>query len=121
MVARHPLVREARFFCAFLTSALRIVTTPLFGSDPAMNVSRVVRCITTSAVVALALPHGARAQQPDSTKKSSDTLEAVVVKAVRSTLATPAAQSTMTREEISKTFVGQDVPNFLNTMPSMTS
>ncbi|HEV8410513.1 MAG TPA: TonB-dependent receptor, partial [Gemmatimonadaceae bacterium] len=86
-----------------------------------MNVSRVVRCITTSAIVALALPHGARAQKPDSTKKSSDTLEAVVVKAVRSTLATPAAQSTMTREEISKTFVGQDVPNFLNTMPSMTS
>ena len=88
-----------------------------------MNVSRFVRRITTSALITLALPHGAHAQKSttDTTKKSSDTLEAVVVKAVRGTLATPAAQSTMTRDEISKTFVGQDVPNFLNTMPSMTS
>ena len=43
------------------------------------------------------------------------------MKAVRATLITPAAQSTITRSDIEKTFVGQDVPNFLNTMPSMTS
>jgi outer membrane receptor protein involved in Fe transport len=57
----------------------------------------------------------------DSLRKSRDTLETVVVKAVRSTLATPAAQSTITRDDIRKTFTGQDAPNYLNTMPSMTS
>ena len=71
--------------------------------------------------VTLALPLAARAQQRDTVKSSHDTLEAVVVKAVRPTLSAPAASSTITRDDITKTFVGQDVPNFLNTMPSMTS
>jgi iron complex outermembrane receptor protein len=83
-----------------------------------MPVSRLVRCITLCAT--LAIPIVARAQR-DSVKGSRDTLEAVVVKAVRPTLSAPSASSTITRDDITKTFVGQDVPNFLNTMPSMTS
>jgi len=91
-----------------------------------MKVLSFVRSSTASALLALAIPAFAHAQKAteaarDSSRKSRDTLETVVVKAVRGTLATPAAQSTMTRGDITKTFTGQDAPNFLNTMPSMTS
>jgi iron complex outermembrane receptor protein len=90
-----------------------------------MPVSRFVRSTLHGATLALvvAVPALTRAQAtpPDTSKKGRDTLETVVVHAVRSTLATPAAQSTMTRDDIAKTFTGQDAPNFLNTMPSMTS
>jgi iron complex outermembrane receptor protein len=88
-------------------------------------VSTFVRRSTTSALLAFfAITNAASAQKPaaarDSTNKG-DTLETVVVNAVRSTIVTPAAQSTMTRDQITKTFTGQDAPNLLNTMPSMTS
>lgn len=89
-----------------------------------MPASRFVRSSVLSLVVAITSAPALFAQQPaarDTTKPPRDSLETVVVQAVRSTLATPAAQSTMTREEIAKTFTGQDAPNFLNTMPSMTS
>ncbi len=86
---------------------------------------KVVRVLFAVALT-LALPTSAHAQKTaeevrDSLQKSRDTLEAVVVKAVRSTLVTPAAQTTITRDDIVKTFTGQDAPNFLNSMPSMTS
>lgn len=78
--------------------------------------------------LSLAVPRAAHAQgappAPPTARDTSskgDTLEAVVVKAVRSTLATPAAQSTITRDDIQKTFTGQDAPNYLNSMTSMTS
>ena len=85
-----------------------------------------VRTSTTIVAFALATPSAARGQKAseaprDTSRKSRDTLEAVVVRAVRATLATPAAQSTLTRDDIAKTFTGQDAPNYLNTMPSMTS
>ena len=91
-----------------------------------MKVRSFVRSTTATALVALALPTLAHGQKisdvvRDSSRKSRDTLETIVVRAVRSTLATPAAQSTMTRDDIAKTFTGQDAPNYLNTMPSMTS
>ena len=90
-----------------------------------MTVSTFVRSCAAAALLACTFSTAVRSQAPatprDTTKKSRDTLETVVVEAVRGTLATPAAQSTMTRDEITKTFTGQDAPNFLNTMPSMTS
>ncbi len=90
-------------------------------SDPAMPATRFSSiAAATVAAIAIAAPLSARAQK-DSTRTSRDTLEKVVINAVRATLVTPAAQSTMTRDEIQRTFVGQDAPNYLNTMPSMTS
>jgi iron complex outermembrane receptor protein len=91
-----------------------------------MRVSSFVWRSAASALAALAIATTARAQKTsaagaDSSKKARDTLETIAVKAVRSTLATPAAQSTITRDDIEKTFTGQDAPNYLNTMPSMTS
>ena len=91
-----------------------------------MTLFTCVRRTASIAVVALSIPSLAAGQKApeaprDSSRKSRDTLEAVVVQAVRATLATPAAQSTMTRDDIAKTFTGQDAPNYLNTMPSMTS
>jgi iron complex outermembrane receptor protein len=55
----------------------------------------------------------------DSTRR--DTLETVVVKAVRATLAAPAAQHVVSRAEIATSFAGQDAPLFLTATPSMTS
>lgn len=91
-----------------------------------MPVAPFVRRFFKSRIFALAIPVFAHAQKPadaarDSAQRSRDTLEAVVVRAVRPTLSAPAASSIVTREDITKMFVGQDVPNFLNTMPSMTS
>ena len=85
-----------------------------------------VRRTSAAVACALAFAGAARAQGAtgttrDTTAKGRDTLETVVVDAVRATLVTPAAQSTMTRDQITKTFTGQDAPNLLNTMPSMTS
>lgn len=87
------------------TFVRRLFTTALFAS-----------AFTTAAIA-----QGTAGTPRDTTGKGRDTLETVVVNAVRSTLATPAAQSTMTRDQITKTFTGQDAPNLLNTMPSMTS
>ncbi len=88
-----------------------------------LRFASITRGIMAAALLAVTFTKVAGAQKPappDSTKKS-DSLETVVVKAVRATLITPAAQSTITRDDITKTFTGQDAPNFLNTMPSMTS
>lgn len=65
----------------------------------------------------------AAAQTPaaDSAKARRDSLETVVVTAVRATLAPPVAQSTITRDDITKRFAGQDAPLFLQTAPSMTA
>ena len=110
------------FYCAFRTGALRIVITSPFGATRQCQfqvsfacVVRAARSRSRSAAQRRRLPRRA------TPRKSRDTLETVVVKAVRATLATPAAQSTITRDDIAKTFTGQDAPNFLNTMPSMTS
>ncbi len=87
-------------------------------------VSTFVRRNTVRALFALTFTNAASAQKPAAARDSAskgDTLETVVVNAVRSTIVTPAAQSTMTRDQITKTFTGQDAPNLLNTMPSMTS
>lgn len=89
-----------------------------------LHFSRFVRHASLGALLAISVTTTARAQKPaapDSARKSADSLETVVVKAVRATLSPPAAQSTITRDDIAKTFTGQDAPNFLNAMPSMTS
>ena len=80
-----------------------------------------VAVLLAGAFGATVRAQGATGAPRDTTAKGRDTLETVVVDAVRATLVTPAAQSTMTRDQITKTFTGQDAPNLLNTMPSMTS
>ncbi|MFI5233201.1 MAG: TonB-dependent receptor, partial [Gemmatimonadales bacterium] len=88
-------------------------------------VATFVRRTSAAALLSIALAATSRAQTTgaarDTTGRGRDTLETVVVDAVRATLVTPAAQSTMTRDQITRTFTGQDAPNLLNTMPSMTS
>jgi iron complex outermembrane receptor protein len=86
-----------------------------------MNVcSRTTLCF----IVATFVPAALTAQRPavtDTARARRDTLEAVVIKAVRSSAASPAAQHTVTRDEIVKTYLGQDAPLALTSAPSMTS
>ncbi|MFI5243717.1 MAG: TonB-dependent receptor [Gemmatimonadales bacterium] len=71
------------------------------------------------ALVPAALAAQAKPAKPDSARR--DTLETVVVKALRAASVTPSAQHTVTRDDIARTFVGQDAPLFLTSTPSMTS
>lgn len=75
--------------------------------------------IRGSAVAVLSAVPLVAQVKPDSARR--DTLEAVVVRALRTPGAMPAAQHTVTREEIGRTFAGQDAPLFLTNTPSMTS
>jgi iron complex outermembrane receptor protein len=70
------------------------------------------------------LPFTAQAQKAsaaDSAKQKRDSLETVVIRAARATIAAPAAQSTIDRATIGAQFAGQDAPLFLQRAPSMTS
>jgi iron complex outermembrane recepter protein len=76
------------------------------------------------AMVATIFSNALAAQRPpttDTARARRDTLEAVVIKAVRSSTASPAAQHTVTRGEIARTYLGQDAPLALTSTPSMTS
>ncbi len=57
----------------------------------------------------------------DSTAARRDTLEAVVVRAVRAAPTAPGAQHTIAREEIRATYHGEDAPLFLQRAPSVTA
>jgi iron complex outermembrane receptor protein len=78
-----------------------------------------------SLVLALVLlPIVAQAQTPtvaDSARQKRDSLETVVIRAARATIAAPSAQSTVDRATILAQFAGQDAPLFLQRAPSMTS
>ena len=85
-----------------------------------MSKSTIVRLLT---IVLASLPAVLAAQQPaaDSAKARRDSLETVVVTALRGSLAPQVAQSTIARDEITRRFAGQDAPLFLQTAPSMTA
>lgn len=57
----------------------------------------------------------------DTTAARRDTLETVTVRAVRAAAPAPAAQHTLSREEIRTRYAGEDAPLFLTTQPSVTS
>ena len=70
------------------------------------------------------LPIAAPAQQvtaADSATRKRDSLETVVIRAARSTIAAPSAQSLLDRAEINARFAGQDAPLLLQRAPSMTA
>lgn len=70
------------------------------------------------------LPIVAPAQQgtaADSATRKRDSLETVVIRAARSTIAAPSAQSSLDRAEINARFAGQDAPLLLQRAPSMTA
>ena len=80
-----------------------------------------VRSAVLTLVIGPALL-AAQAKVPgDSVRKKRDSLETVVVRAVRGTLAAPAAQTTVSRGDIAKSFAGQDAPLYLNSTPSVTT
>ncbi len=83
------------------------------------------RSIVLAAVLACVLaPVVAYAQKPvvaDSAAQRRDSLETVVIRAARATIAAPSAQSTIDRAAIGAQFAGQDAPLFLQRAPSMTS
>ncbi|HVT39506.1 MAG TPA: TonB-dependent receptor [Gemmatimonadaceae bacterium] len=83
--------------------------------------SRVCANIVVATFVSAALAAQEPPPKPDSMRWRYDTLEAVVIKAVRASAASPASQYTVTRDAISKTFVGQDAPLYLLGAPSMTA
>jgi iron complex outermembrane receptor protein len=77
-----------------------------------------------AALAAAALPAVLAAQTKDSTtaaRAKRDSLETVVVRALRPTLAAPAAQTILSRADITRTFAGQDAPLAILSAPSMTA
>lgn len=65
-----------------------------------------------------------QAQTQTETKKdtiSSETLDEVLVQAVRATNKTPIAFSNLTKEELAKRNLGQDIPVLMNFMPSVVT
>jgi iron complex outermembrane receptor protein len=84
-----------------------------------VSIRRLSVFIRGSAVAVLAVTPLTAQVKPDSVRR--DTLEAVVVRALRAPAAMPSAQHTVTRDAIGRTFVGQDAPLFLTRTPSMTS
>jgi iron complex outermembrane receptor protein len=83
------------------------------------------RMMLALAFFPLALfPLVAHAQKPapaDSAKQKRDSLETVVIRAARASIAAPSAQSTIDRIAIAAQFAGQDAPLFLQRAPSMSS
>ncbi len=61
------------------------------------------------------------AQDSTRTPAPKDTLESVVVRAVRAGAATPVSQSTLDRQTIERTYAGQDAPLALLGLPSVTA
>ncbi|MEP1856230.1 Plug domain-containing protein, partial [Nonlabens ulvanivorans] len=58
-------------------------------------------------------------QEADTTK--SEKLDAVLVKAVRVNAKSPITHSNLTKEEIAKRNLGQDIPMLLNFLPSVVT
>src|SRR5690606_23826705 len=52
---------------------------------------------------------------------NSETLDEVLIQAVRANKKTPMAYSNLTKEEISKKNLGQDIPILMNFMPSVVT
>lgn len=76
--------------------------------------------IKHTLAVLLLLPMAASSQDiEDSLRKAALYLEPVEVKALRATENAPFAKSTITKKDISKANLGQDLPYILNTTPSV--
>ncbi len=72
-------------------------------------------------VARLAAPALGAAQQDTTRTPPRDTLESVVVRAVRSGAAIPTSSSTLDRRTIERTYAGQDAPLALQALPGVTA
>lgn len=79
------------------------------------------RPLALAAVLALAAPVLADAQQDTTRTAPRDTLESVVVRAVRSGAAIPTSSATLDRRTIERTYAGQDAPLALQALPGVTA
>ena len=79
------------------------------------------RSLVLSLVFLPLVAQAQKATAADSAKQKRDSLETVVIRAARATIAAPSAQSTIDRTTILAQFAGQDAPLFLQRAPSMTS
>lgn len=68
------------------------------------------RSIVVVASVALPLLAAVPLTAQDTTRTARDTLERVVIRATRAGGATPTSQTTITRQAIERTYIGQDAP-----------
>ncbi len=68
------------------------------------------RSLTVRLVAALFVGAPLSAQVPARDSLARDTLERVVIRATRGGTATPTSQTTLTRQQIERTYVGQDAP-----------
>ena len=72
-------------------------------------------------VATLAAPAPGVAQQDTTRTPPRDTLESVVVRAVRGGAAIPTSSSTLDRRTIERTYAGQDAPLALQSLPGVTA
>lgn len=89
-----------------------------------MNLKKVLMKHLSRVVIAMALTVTGLAtaqttQKADTTK--SEKLDAVLVKAVRVNAKSPITHSNLTKEEIAKRNLGQDIPMLLNFLPSVVT
>lgn len=89
-----------------------------------MNLKKVLMKHLSRVVIAMALTVTGLAtaqttQEADTTK--SEKLDAVLVKAVRVNAKSPITHSNLTKEEIAKRNLGQDIPMLLNFLPSVVT
>ncbi len=89
-----------------------------------MNLKKVLMKHLSRVVIAMALTVTGLAtaqttQETDTTK--SEKLDAVLVKAVRVNAKSPITHSNLTKEEIAKRNLGQDIPMLLNFLPSVVT
>lgn len=76
----------------------------------AVPARRAATAVALSAVTLALSASIANAQDTTRTRPSADTLEQVVIRATRAGGATPTSQTTLTRETIERTYVGEDAP-----------
>lgn len=77
--------------------------------------------LAVAFVAAVAVPANGSAQQDTTRTPPRDTLESVVVRAVRSGAAIPTSSTTLDRRTIERTYTGQDAPLALQALPGVTA
>ncbi len=87
-----------------------------------LHPARSIRTRTAALVAVLgAIPLPSAAQQDSTRVPPRDTLESVVVRALRAGAATPTSQAVLDRRTIERTYVGQDAPLALQSLPGVTA
>jgi len=90
-----------------------------FNSDFLNNISRIKNLFAFLALFALSVSVFSQEKQQDSTK--TEILDEVLVKAVRVEATSPITHSNVTKQQLAKRNLGQDIPVLLNYLPSVVT